>query len=288
MAVTIPDRLIANCRNSPERAAWLAKVPAVLKDLKDRWALSLDEPFGGSDVSCAWVAPGRLANGTTAILKLAMPHMEGEHEIAGLRFWDGDPTVRLLEADDELGAMLLERCQPGTALRSLPESEQDVIVTRLVIRLWRVPPPNHPFRPLSALIDHWSAETLAASDDWTDPGLVLEGLAVFEELLRTSAIAVLLATDLHAGNILRAEREPWLVIDPKPFIGDPAYELTQHLFNCQERLRADPNGLIYRLADLAEVDYRRVRAWTFARTAADPRGDCKNDPLAQIARSVEP
>jgi streptomycin 6-kinase len=112
-AFTIPNRLAANCRNIPERAAWLARLPGVLKELSERWALSLDDPFDGADVSCAWVAPVRLVNGTTAVLKVSMPHMEGEHEIAGLRFWNGDPTVCLLEADDDLRAMLLERCQPG-------------------------------------------------------------------------------------------------------------------------------------------------------------------------------
>ncbi len=288
MALIIPAQLAANCRNSPERAAWLARVPAVLRDLEQRWALSFDDPFDGPDVSCAWVVPARFANGTTAVLKLAMPHMEGKHEIAGLRFWNGDPTVRLLKADDHLGAMLLERCQPGTALRGLPEPEQDIIITRLLSRLRRHPPPGYPFRPLSALIEYWSVETLAASDHWSDPPLVREGLAVFKELLRMSATKVLLATDLHAGNILQAEREPWLVIDPKPFVGDPAYDLTQHLFNCRERLRADPNGLIRRLAELVDVDYDRVRLWTFARAAADPRGDWKNNPLTQIARSIAP
>ncbi|MGA8597950.1 MAG: aminoglycoside phosphotransferase family protein [Bryobacteraceae bacterium] len=261
-------------------------MPAVLKDLEQRWGLSLDDPFDGPDVSCAWVAPAHLANGTTAVLKLGMPHIEGEHEIAGLRFWNGNPTVRLLKADDNLGVMLLERCQPGTTLRSLAEPEQDVIVTRLLSRLWRQPPPNHPFRPLSALIDYRSGETLAASNDWSDPGLVREGLAIFKELLRITATEVLLATDLHAGNILQAEREPWLVIDPKPFVGNPAYDLTQHLFNCRERLRADPNGLIRRLADLADVDYDRVRLWTFARLAADPCREWKNDDSPQIARSI--
>ena len=288
MALIIPAQLAANCRNSADRAAWLARVPAVLKDLEQRWALSLDDPFDGLEVSCAWVAPARLANGTTAVVKLGMPHKEGEHEIAGLRFWNGNPTVRLLEADDNLGAMLLERCQPGTTLRSLAEPEQDVILTRLLTRLWRPPPPNHPFRPLSVLIDYWSAETLAAYNDWSDPGLVCEGLAVFKELLRITATEVLLATDLHAGNILQAAREPWLVIDPKPFVGDAAYDVTQHLFNCRERLRADSNGLIRRLADLAEVAYDRVRLWTFARLAGDPRGEWKNDDSAQIARSIAP
>ncbi len=55
---------------------------------------------------------------------------------------------------------------------------------------------------------------------------------------------MLLATDLHAGNVLRAEREPWLVIDPKPFVGDPTYDALQHMLNCDDRLRADPVGLV--------------------------------------------
>jgi streptomycin 6-kinase len=62
-----------------------------------------------------------------AVLKLGMPHMEATHEIDGLRFWDGKPTVRLLEADVSLNALLLERCEPGTSLRDVPEAERDVV-----------------------------------------------------------------------------------------------------------------------------------------------------------------
>src|SRR5437879_4399931 len=64
------------------------------------------------------------------------------------------------------------------------------------------------------------------------------------ELPRTEPTELVLATDLHAGNVLRAERQPWLVIDPKPFVGDPAYDATQHLFNCSARLQSDPDATI--------------------------------------------
>jgi serine/threonine protein kinase len=47
--------------------------------------------------------------------------------------------------------MLLERCEPGTALRMLPEPEQDLVIARLLRRLWRSPVAPHPFRPLSAI-----------------------------------------------------------------------------------------------------------------------------------------
>jgi streptomycin 6-kinase len=95
----------------------------------------------------------------------------------------------------------------------------------------------------------------------------------------------LLATDLHAGNVLRAQREPWLVIDPKPFIGDRAYDATQHLFNCMERMLASPAATIRRFADLLEVDHERVRLWMFARASAEPR-DVWNDDSLALARAL--
>ena len=288
MALHVPERLVANCGKSRERAAWLRGLPEALRKLERRWSLTLGAPFDDDEGSCAWVAPVTLSDGTLAVLKLGMPHMEGSHELAGLRFWNGDPTVQLLEADDELGAMLLERCEPGTVLRALPERDQDLVIAGLLRRLWRSPPIPHPFRPLSAMTEYWSDETLADVERWPDTGLVREGLRLFKELSRTAPVEVLLATDLHAGNVLRSEREPWLVIDPKPFVGDPAYDATQHLFNCDERLRSDPEGTIRHIADLLCVDRERVRLWTFARAAAEPRDDWRHDRSMALARAIAP
>ncbi|HEV2493905.1 MAG TPA: aminoglycoside phosphotransferase family protein [Terriglobia bacterium] len=284
--LTIPTQLLANCGRTPEGAAWLERLRFTLRELERRWSIS--SAANCEDVSCAWVARVRRADGTPVVLKLGMPHMEGEHESLGLRFWDGNPTVRLLDADEDLGAMLLECCEPGTALSALPEPEQDVVIARLLNRLWRLPPPPHPFRPLAAMTASWSRETLRHVDRWRDLGLVMEGLRLFEELPRTASREVLLATDLHAGNVLRAQREPWLVIDPKPFVGDPAYDATQHLFNCMERLRSDPRATIRRFADLLSVDHERVRWWTFARAAAEPRDVWAGDDFAELARAIAP
>jgi streptomycin 6-kinase len=286
MAVTIPARLAVACGNIPERAVWRARLPDTLRNLQRRWSLTLGAQFDGDDVSCSWVAPVTLASGAIAVLKVSMPHMEGEHEIEGLRFWSGDPTVRVLAGDDDLGAMLLERCEPGTALRSLPEPEQDVVIAQLLRRIWRVPIAPHPFRPLSEMTAHWSNETLAQAEHWPDVDLVREGLRLFKELPQSAPSHPLLATDLHAGNVLRADREAWLVIDPKPFVGDPTYDATQHLLNCGARLRSDPENTIRRFADLLDVDCERVRLWTFARAAAEPRDDWKDDRLVGLARVI--
>ncbi len=288
MALRIPHGLAASCSKIPHRTAWLDYLPDTLRRLQRRWLLTLHAPFDSEEVSCSYVAAVVRADGTPAVLKIGMPHMEGKHEIHGLRFWDGNPTVRILMADDDLNAMLLERCEPGTALHALPECEQDVVISGLLHRLWRLPSRQHPFRPLSALTAYWSNETLEHVEDWPDTGLVREGLQLFEQLPRSAPREVLLATDLHAGNVLRAEREPWLVIDPKPFVGDPAYDATQHLFNCQERLRSDPDGTIRGFADMLGVDRERVRLWTFARAAAEPRNDWSNDDWVTLARAIAP
>jgi streptomycin 6-kinase len=287
MTLRIPDGLAVGCRMAAQRAAWLERLPDVLRDLEHRWSLTLEEPFG-DEVSCSYVAAAVRADATRAVLKIAMPHMEGEDEIHGLRFWDGDPTVRLLMADDDLGAMLMERCEPGTVLRTLPECEQDVVISGLLRRIWRAPSVQHPFRPLSALTEYWSHESLAHIHEWPDEGLVREGLRLFKELPRTEPTELVLATDLHAGNVLRAERQPWLVIDPKPFVGDPAYDATQHLFNCSARLRSDTDGTIRSFADLLGVDYERVWLWTFARAAAGPRDDWNNGDWVAFARAIAP
>ncbi len=268
----VPAGLAASARRTPERAAWLERLPAAVSELADRWSLELRAPFDGGEVTAAWVAPARRNDGSAAVLKLGMPHFEAHHEIAGLRFWDGDPTVRLLDTDESLNAMLLERCEPGTVLRSLPEPEQDVVIAGLLRRLWRSPREPHPFRPLLEMAAVWSEEARAGPARWFDGGLVREGLALFAELPRPAASDVLLATDLHAGNVLRAQREPWLAIDPKPFVGDPAYDATQHLLNCA-RLQTDPLALIERVAGLLELDRERVRLWTFARVAVAYFGD---------------
>jgi streptomycin 6-kinase len=194
--------------------------------------------------------------------------------------------VRVLEADADLDAMLLEACEPGLPLRRLPEAGQDVIMAGLLRRLWRAPLiPPWPFRTLGFMLSSWAEETLAAATDWPDAGLTREGLRLFDELSRPAPHDVLLATDLHAGNVLSAEREPWLVIDPKPFVGDRAYDATQHLLNCPGRMRADPHGTIGRFADSLEVDPSRVRLWMFARAAAEPRETWTDDSLA-LARAL--
>jgi streptomycin 6-kinase len=148
------------------------------------------------------------------VVKVLWRHTDSEHEGDALRVWDGDGAVQLLAARDldaETTALLIERCQPGTTLRSLPEREQDLVIAGLLPRLWRHLPAGHQFRPLKTMCDLWADEfdeKRDATERALDPGLVREAMALFRELPVSAEREVLLCTDLHAGNVLAAEREP--------------------------------------------------------------------------------
>jgi streptomycin 6-kinase len=75
------------------------------------------------------------------------------------------------------------------------------------------------------------------------------------------------------------------VIDPKPFVGDPAYDTVQHMLNCDERLATNPAGLSRRMAQLLGVDPERVRLWLFARCARESLHD---PTMRQPARRLAP
>jgi streptomycin 6-kinase len=271
------------------RQAWMSMLPGLIRDLSVEWSLALRAPFqpGGET---AWVAPVEGPSGEHLVLKVVWRHLEAEHEAEGLAVWAGRGAIRLHASkrfDDTL-ALLVERCTPGTELRSLPEPEQDIVIAGLLRRLWIQPSPGHHFRPLEHMCEHWAdrfEEELAGRDLALDPGLVRAAIALFRELPTTAESEVLLCTDLHAGNVLAAEREPWLVIDPKPYLGDPTYDPLQHMLNCEQRLRADPRGLATRMAALLDLDRDRLLSWLFARSVQfSPTWPF----LAEVARDIAP
>jgi streptomycin 6-kinase len=269
--IVIPEYLEKICRGNSKLEAWLDHLPDTISRFTHAWSLNLGHPYV-ANATCSWVAPCVLSDGSPAVLKIGIPHMEAENEMDGLLLWNGNPTVFLLESDRESHTLLLERCLPGTALTCEPETTQDEIVSEILLRMWRITSGKEAFRHLSEMILNWNAECLDKIDCYPDPELAEEGALLREELAVNARDEVLLATDLHAGNILRSERLPWLAIDPKPFRGDPAYDTTQHLLNCPGRLVADPFGTISGFANRLDIDPERVRLWLFARAATECDG----------------
>ncbi len=275
-AFALPQSLAAAAERDdfPDRRDWVATLPSTVAKLSARWSLRLLEPYqpGGQ---CSWVAPAIDQEGRPRVLKVGWRHVDNEHESLALQAIAGRGAVLVHDAyeDATTSAMLLERCAPGAALaESRPEAEQDEIVAGLLRRLWATPI-DGPFRSLATMCDEWATEFEERfTPEMLDPGLARAGIALFRALSLDVVEPVLLWTDLHAENVLAAEREPWLAIDPKPYVGDRAYDVLQHLLNCRERLATDPIGLAGRIAALLDLDPLRVTRWLFARCVQESLG----------------
>jgi streptomycin 6-kinase len=294
MALAVPSALAraVEAEPSPGRLRWLAQLADTVTTLADRWELSVGAPFepGGQT---AWVAPARDRSGRDLVLKVGWVHDEAEQEADGLRAWRGHGTVLIYDwcRLEQTHALLLERCHPGSPLSMLPEVEQDTVVAGRLARLWQAPTAGLTFRPLQDMCRAWVREfhqrvaAAPAGATVIDAGLARAGTELFVALAAPTERDVLLCTDLHAGNVLAAQREPWLVIDPKPYLGDPCYDLLQHLLNCEARLAADPASLAQRMADLLDLDGHRVKQWLFTRCVIEG----VDDPLLQaVAATLAP
>ncbi|MBM2849574.1 MAG: aminoglycoside/hydroxyurea antibiotic resistance kinase [Anaerolineales bacterium] len=250
---------------------WLDRLPAMIADCERRWSLTVQPPF--PNLSYNYVAPAVRADGTDAVLKVGFPNPELMAEIEALRLCEGRGMVQLLEADRERGALLLERLKPGIMLSTLTDDEKATSIAAGVMRqLWRPVPPEHSFPPVAK----WAAGLRRLREHFggaTGPfpaRLVEEAETLFSELISSMVEPMLLHGDLHPENILAAERQPWLALDPKGLVGEPAYEVGALLRNPIPQLLAAPQPgriLARRIDQLAEelgFDRARLRGWGLA------------------------
>jgi len=253
---------------------WLSALPVLLEDCARRWSLTLSPPF--PNLTFNYVAPASRADGTEAVLKVGVPNKELRTQAAALRAFGGRGSVRLLESDADAGVLLLERLRPGAVLTTLADEAHDDEATRVaasVMRgLWCPAPPGHDF-PTVADWGRSFASLRARSGGGTGPlptAQVEEAESLFAELLASSGPPVLLHGDLHHDNILSASRQPWLAIDPKGVVGEPAYEVGALLRNLwpERHAHQDPRRLLerraHRLAEELGMDRARVRGWAVA------------------------
>jgi streptomycin 6-kinase len=248
--------------------AWLEALPGVVEECRARWSLRLEEPFSDSYVSL--VLPAELADGGSAVLKVQFPHRESEHEADALALWNGGGAVWLLAHDHARNALLLERCLPGTPLTEAGSGEALDVLVSLLPRLWK--PAGSPFRSLAEEARWWADDL---QEKWEQAGrpfereLLMTALDALHQLPPTQPEQVLLNQDLHADNVLRAQREPWLVIDPKPLAGERAFSAAPIIRSFElGHGQAEVVGRLDRLTAELGLDRERTRLWSLAQTIA--------------------
>ncbi len=247
---------------------WLDSLPALLAECEQRWSIEVQPPY---PLTYNYVAPALRRDGARLVLKLGVPNPELSSEIAALGMFAGNGAAALLEADPERGLLLLERLEPGAPLSALADDAQAVsIAARLMRQLRRPAPPNHSFPTLARwTIGLKKLRPHFGGNSGPFPSLLVDKAEkLLDELLASSPEPVLLHGDLHQDNILSAQRQAWLAIDPKGVVGEPTYETTPFLYNCIPEPIAPPElkALLARRIDqfAAELNLDRPRllAWS--------------------------
>ncbi|MEV0322726.1 aminoglycoside phosphotransferase family protein [Streptomyces sp. NPDC050658] len=257
-------------REGERGRAWLATLPELAGELLARWDCEPTDPVTHGQVGVV-VPVRRRHDGTPAVLKISFPHPGNVHEPDAFAVWAGRGAVRLHERDDARFALLLERAGPGS-LADVRDVAQALTAAGLLARRLAVPAPAELPR-LSARCAEWESELRDADKELGSPlpSRVLDAAIATLRELGPDQPDTLIHGDLHVGNVLKGEREPWLAIDPKGCAGDPAYDaitLLHHRFG--ELLTAtDAKAAVLRrlavFADAARVDRERARRWTQAR-----------------------
>ena len=253
-----------------EAVAWLDRLPGVLAECERRWEITIGPPF---DLSFNYVAPAVRADGTQVVLKTCALTDEFPQQPEALRLVDGHGMVRLLECDWNEGIMLLERLLPGTMLVEVEDDEMATSVAASIMqKIWRPVPEKHTFKT----VQDWGRgfdHLRQTYDGGTGPfpqALVERAETLYRELSASMEEPVLLHGDLHHDNILAAEREPWLAIDPKGVVGEAVYETGAWLRNPMPQLLDTPYPgriLARRIDQFSEqlgFDRARIRDWAFA------------------------
>lgn len=266
----IPDMFARTMKalHEDEGVAWLERLPSILLACERRWHITIQRPF--ANLSFHYVARAIRADGTPVVVKACSPTDEFVRESEALRLFGGRGMVQLLASDADDEVMLLEYLHPGTPLLAIEDDELATSIAADVMRqFWRPAPVQHPF----PTVQDWGRGFTRLHQHYEDgygpfPRKLLdEAETLYAELSASMTTPMLLHGDLHHENILAATRAPWLAIDPKGLIGEPAYEVGAWLRNPLPQLLQTPHpGRVLarrmdQFVDLLHLDHARVRGW---------------------------
>jgi len=281
VSVALPPDVLGFAERGPAWAEWVRRLPRLVAGILDEWELAVDgDPVSGYT---ALVVPVTTPTGERAVLKLVCPGEEEEHEHLALQRWGGDGAVRLLRADPARRALLLERLHRRD-LTGIPDLEACEIVAGLYAQLHVPALPQ--LRSQVEYVDRWTEDLTRLPRGAPIPHRLVEQAVSLGRDLPTdpASVGILIHGDLHYGNVLAGDREPWLVIDPKPTSGDPHYEVAPLLWNRWEELHRDIREGVRRrfhaTVDAAGLDEDRSRDWVVVRMVHNAMWEIQDHPEA--------
>lgn len=221
------------------------------QEVAAEWGVRLGEPFRLGRYS--FVAP---ADDDKVLKVVPVEDDEADHEVDALALWSGEGAVRLLRQDRDRRAMLIERARPGNDPSALEDDEATRIAVAVGRKLWRPAQRGKPYRWIGDEVARWLGnaphhELVRAAKD------IFATLTVHDNAL--------VHGDFHHHNLLR-DSDRWLAIDPKPYVGEPEYDVAPFLWNpigtVVTRQRTDRRIAAFAGAGL---DGDRIRKWAIVR-----------------------
>jgi streptomycin 6-kinase len=228
-----------------------ARLERTAREVAAEWDVALGPPLRFARYS--FVAPA----GRDMVLKVVpVEDDEADHEPDALALWDGEGAVRLVRHDRARRAMLLERARPATDAAKLPEEQARKIALTVAPKLWRPAPPGGPFRWIGDEVRRWLANA-------PEHPVVRRAREVFATM-RVGSETVVHGDFHHYNLVCHADR--WVAIDPKPYVGEPEYDVPTLLWNPLEHVPT-PDAAERWISAFAAIglDAERIREWTLVR-----------------------
>jgi streptomycin 6-kinase len=126
---------------------------------------------------------------------------------------------------------------------------------------------------LASHLERWSGDFETLPRSAPIPHRLVEQALALSRGLTAEPPSTVLHGNLHYGNVLAAEREPWLAIAPTPINGDPAFEIAPMLLSRWDELSGNIRGGVqrrfYTLVDASGFDEDRTRAWVIVRVVGE-------------------
>ena len=248
---------------------WLDGLPDVIRQIENEWSVKVDEPFAAGEFN--FVAPAMSSLYGDVVIKIAPPFPDGEFfsEIAYLKHQDGRGCVLVLAEDRVLRAMMLERAVPGRNLvEEFAEREADSIAPAIAC-LRRIDCDSPDAANDVIYLDRWF-DGLKRYKGTDFPHSYAEAALGLYETLSAASELRYIHGDFHLGNVVTAQREPYLAIDPKGIVGYLGYDIAVFLNNYYrwQESRADVRAQLERavghFADAFRMTRAEVEGWCYA------------------------
>jgi streptomycin 6-kinase len=157
----------------------------------------------------------------------------------------------------------MEKCEPGDPQSGIAPEEALEALIGILPRLWIEA--EKPFVSLCEESAKW-ADHLPSSWERAERPFEMELLdsviQAIHDLRESQGQQVLVNQDLHGDNVLRAQREPWLVIDPEREFSIAPIVRSYEFGHSQKATVAR----LDRLTNALGLNRERARLWAFAQT----------------------